>query len=1264
MRVRTVVAGRVRRFRLPRRLVMPLLSLLVLIGPLYNISSESARAQPAPPAEICVTGPDGKGGFAPAGESGRVVQGCDLRSAGMAELERQAIDDLLKMHQIPAVDAAKIVAWERDTVRALLFAKLIDMIEKEPAERTATEQAIVNEMAEIVQGRRVAAAQFSIDKYNQWLLDPCAFVEPVETDYQRDDVFCSGNPNGTIWSGGPIPPSITNLLTYGQHHIYEDFGNDGPAFEPASALATSLGLLAGAVAAGIAGLAGTVIGGSLTINSALIAALHPFLVEAVLASSNPAAITAVGTVGGASVGSALAIVVIAVVLVIVRIIQVVAQEQIPVQLNEALTKAQAGVDLSQLIQSKEGKTEIFAAFLLETLPDYTSNYPVPGVQETDPMFVLTDAAGNVTRSQTLNYQCWNPTECGSDLNHTARLNGGWFVSQKGAGGDARMTLGIDYIDWNGDGWTAWRVGEREFLHTRTKGDSSPGEPVEPFTSNEIKFKTWDGSLHTGSINLPPTVPGAPLTNADGLVNNGSFWLFWATSTDGEGDPVTYTLQRCDPAATIPVLGGGTTNPSCTTIASGLTLDTSLTPEFFLTSESEGRWSYRVQATDGYSTSAFSAESEAILVDRTPPTIILGSREPAPNSQGWNNSDVTASWTCPIDVTPYASGPVSSIDSETVSTEGANQSATGVCQDIAGNSSTNIVTGINIDKTAPTADAGGPYTVPEGGSVQLDGGGSSDALSGIANLAWDIDGSGQFASANPATFSGSDSAASSTVQLRVIDKAGNVSTASTTVTILNVAPTATFSAPAAVDEGSAIVLALTNAYDPSSADTQAGFSYAFDCGDGGGYGAFSSADSASCPTSDNGALTVKGKIQDKDGGETEYGATVTIANVAPTVTLGEDVEIGEGEAFSDSGSFNDPGTDDGHTATVDYGDGAGPQALSLNSDDTFTLNYTYVENGVYQVEVCVTDDNEEQGCDKLQVTVHNVAPTVTLGEDVEIDEGDPFSGGGSFTDPGTNDTHTATVNYGDGSGVQPLTLNPDGSFALNHDYLADDGQYAMEVCVDDGEGGTGCDQIQVTVNNVAPTITEITTSVSRSQVTVTVQATDPAGDNDPLSYAFDCNNDGGYEVAVGVTPTTTCPLNPQQEGAFTFGVQVSDDDGGEAIDKVTVTIVTELCASNLTGALRYATNCRGHETAITLPDDGPATVCASRHNGMLRLPSNGDCARHETGYLLPEDGPLNVCISNYTQTMRVVTSINLCTGHEYGRVIAATEVGETTTPRVR
>src|SRR5205823_8352422 len=148
----------------------------------------------------------------------------------------------------------------------------------------------------------------------------------------------------------------------------------------------------------------------------------------------------------------------------------------------------------------------------------------------------------------------------------------------------------------------------------------------------------------------------------------------------------------------------------------------------------------------------------------------------------------------------------------------------------------------------------------------------------------------------------------TVTLTATDGKGGTNSATTTATISNVAPTATFTASTTVVEGTAIALSLTSPLDPSSTDVTAGFAYAFDCGLGGGYGAFGVASTSTCSTTDNGARTVKAQIRDKDGGITEYSAGVTITNVPPVVgsVTGPTSSVNSGTSLQVQATFTDVG----------------------------------------------------------------------------------------------------------------------------------------------------------------------------------------------------------------------------------------------------------------------------------------------------------------------------------------------------------------------
>ena len=97
-----------------------------------------------------------------------------------------------------------------------------------------------------------------------------------------------------------------------------------------------------------------------------------------------------------------------------------------------------------------------------------------------------------------------------------------------------------------------------------------------------------------------------------------------------------------------------------------------------------------------------AGNEAAAIDAGPYKIdsvnptITGSASPAPNADGWNNGDVEVTFSCADD---GGSGVVSCGPDQTLGDEGRGQSRTGNVTDEAGNSGSDTVAGIHIDRTA-------------------------------------------------------------------------------------------------------------------------------------------------------------------------------------------------------------------------------------------------------------------------------------------------------------------------------------------------------------------------------------------------------------------------------------------------------------------------------------------------------------------------------------------------------------------------------------
>lgn len=124
--------------------------------------------------------------------------------------------------------------------------------------------------------------------------------------------------------------------------------------------------------------------------------------------------------------------------------------------------------------------------------------------------------------------------------------------------------------------------------------------------------------------------------------------------------------------------------------------------------------------------------------------------------------------------------------------------------------------------------------------------------------------------------------------------------------------------------------------------------------------------------------------------------------------------------------------------------------SYTWDDDFYL-------GTVKVEV---SDGQESDVASSTVTVNNATPMIT-----EVTNSSPECGGASvgeivsvtaaFTDMGTLDTHTALVDWGDGSASIPLVDETGGSGTLTADHTyAEGGVYKIIVAVTDDDGGVG------------------------------------------------------------------------------------------------------------------------------------------------------------------------------------------------------------------
>lgn len=133
-------------------------------------------------------------------------------------------------------------------------------------------------------------------------------------------------------------------------------------------------------------------------------------------------------------------------------------------------------------------------------------------------------------------------------------------------------------------------------------------------------------------------------------------------------------------------------------------------------------------------SAGGTESQTVTVklDKTQPVIVFTDRTAA-NANGWNKDNVTVNWAC----SDALSGITSETTSKILSSEGADQSATGTCTDLAGNEANDTQNNINIDKTVPSVSINSPAGTVSTQTVPIDIP-INDNTSGIDTYSYTID----------------------------------------------------------------------------------------------------------------------------------------------------------------------------------------------------------------------------------------------------------------------------------------------------------------------------------------------------------------------------------------------------------------------------------------------------------------------------------------------------------------------------------------------
>ena len=272
-----------------------------------------------------------------------------------------------------------------------------------------------------------------------------------------------------------------------------------------------------------------------------------------------------------------------------------------------------------------------------------------------------------------------------------------------------------------------------------------------------------------------------------------------------------------------------------------------------------------------------------------------------------------------------------------------------------------------------------------------------------------------------------------------------------------------------------------------------------------------------------------------------GADVTVAEATPALVV----------TLDGSGSTDVDGTVTSYQWTA-------PAGVTLTNANTAVASYTAADDAAFTATLEVCDDQAQCDTDTVNVTVTNVAPSVNAGSDQTADVGELVSMTVTFSDPGAPDTHTATVNWNDGSGLIELGAVPSG-FGLSHSFAVG-GTYFVSICVTDDDGGPGCDTVGVVVaspDNLPPDAVDDTGTVRRNSSTnyLNVLSNDTDPDFNGLTItAFDATSTAGGLVDCSSLYQCYYSTPVGFVGTDTFTYTVSDGEGGVDTATVTVTVV--------------------------------------------------------------------------------------------------------------
>jgi PKD repeat protein len=440
--------------------------------------------------------------------------------------------------------------------------------------------------------------------------------------------------------------------------------------------------------------------------------------------------------------------------------------------------------------------------------------------------------------------------------------------------------------------------------------------------------------------------------------------------------------------------------------------------------------------------------------------------------------------------------------------------------------------IAITNSEPEAEAAGPYSTPEGGDLMLSGS-ATDLGADTFTYEWDLDGDGEYDDAvgpNPTWIWYDDGIY--LIRLKVTDDDGDVGYDTSSVSVVNVAPSVDAGVIYYQDEGVQLDFNI-NVTDPGIYDT---FTYLWDFGDG----RYSVQKNPGHVYADDGTYTVTLTVTDDNNGVGSDSVIAIIYNTPPEIEdIPSEISAREDKQF---------------TLKINATDAEGDIITFIDNSPLFEIHeesgliqFTPTNDDVGEYYVTITASDEDGGFSTIVILLK----IINENDPPYLDYIGPLS---AYED--TLFTFTVSANDIDFDDV--LTFSDDTdlfeinwqtgliSFTPTND---DVGARFVFITATDSEGATDQERVLFTVldTNDPPVISNIPIqyAVVGERYTYTIEALDI--DDSQLTFSddsaiFDIDSESGMISFI-----------PQKgdEGIHTIKITVIDNRGGQ--DEKTMTL---------------------------------------------------------------------------------------------------------------